>query len=166
MMNRPPTIFVVLMALIITVSFNIPQVNINPVTTYNSYINSNNINNNHYSNANNHFTCNLPSAASGNTNVNINMLKPAQPSFDYYTLAQQWPPGVCKKEPHKCKRIPRRFTIHGLWPSNTIQLHPRECIKPSSFDFGKVSLPQFSLNFTIFFILFFYCERIKSQPLD
>jgi ribonuclease I len=160
MMNQPPMILVALMALIITVSFNIPQLNINPVTTYNNYINSNNF-------VTTYFTCNLPSASgNNNNNMNINMINLAQPSFDYYTLAQQWPPGVCKKEPHKCKRIPRRFTIHGLWPSNTIQLHPRECIKPSSFDFGKVSLPQFSLNFTIFFILFFYCERIKSQPLD
>ncbi|GAU24358.1 hypothetical protein TSUD_390670 [Trifolium subterraneum] len=62
----------------------------------------------------------------------------AQPAaFDHYTLAQQWPAGVCKSSTFKCiNPIPSSFTIHGLWPSNKLSPHPRKC--SPSFDHTKI----------------------------
>lgn len=63
----------------------------------------------------------------------------AQPSFNHYTFAQQWPPSVCINSHKRCtNQIPSTFTIHGLWPSNAVPLHPRNCIIPSSFDFNRI----------------------------
>ncbi|CAN0902264.1 Ribonuclease S-1, partial [Linum grandiflorum] len=43
-------------------------------------------------------------------------------SVDYYTLALQWPRGVCTNTLFRpCRPVlPRTFTIHGYWPSNRI----------------------------------------------
>ena len=39
--------------------------------------------------------------------------------WDHFIFAQQWPKGYCDS-PHpgtrKCRIIPEKFVIHGLWP--------------------------------------------------
>nr|AAK15435.1 self-incompatibility ribonuclease [Petunia axillaris] len=43
-------------------------------------------------------------------------LSPVYGSFDQLQLVLTWPPSFCHEK--SCNRIPRNFTIHGLWPDN------------------------------------------------
>ncbi|KAI5640288.1 hypothetical protein M9H77_00237 [Catharanthus roseus] len=50
--------------------------------------------------------------------------------LDYFKLVMQWPHGFCVPK-SKCSRIPDKFTIHDLWPTNiTTQL--QYCLKRNS----------------------------------
>ncbi|CAN1169137.1 Intracellular ribonuclease LX [Linum perenne] len=47
-------------------------------------------------------------------------------AFDFYRLALQWPPGVCKTA--ICNRpVPPAFTVHGMWPTYKYRPDPRRC---------------------------------------
>nr|BAJ24848.1 Self-incompatibility ribonuclease precursor [Petunia x hybrida] len=43
-------------------------------------------------------------------------LSPVYGAFDQIQLVLTWPPTYCHEK--HCNRIPRNFTIHGLWPDN------------------------------------------------
>ena len=41
--------------------------------------------------------------------------------FDYFYLVFRWPKSFCTRGTVSCwPQIPDRFTVHGLWPQNTI----------------------------------------------
>jgi len=105
-----------------------------------------------------------------NIHNNQNMPTLPQPLFNHYTLAQQWPPSACKKSHKRCtNQIPRNFTIHGLWPSNAVPLHPRNCIIPSSFDSNRVSSSQSSviiLCILLYMLLSVFCFVFTLQQIQ
>lgn len=77
--------------------------------------------------------------------------------FQYWTIAQFWPPGYCAARnvclASKAKLL--KFTIHGLWPSNYPRMpHPSWC-SHTPLDVSLVSL-YFLL---IYFILILYLEN-------
>ena len=48
--------------------------------------------------------------------------------WDHFIYAQQWPKGYCDS-PHtgtrKCRIVPEKFVIHGLWPQKENGTHPK-----------------------------------------
>jgi len=67
------------------------------------------------------------------------MISNAAP-YDYYKLAQQWPPTFCST--NVCKpgyEHEKTFKIHGLWPANNTGPQPRACDGATSLP-SKVSM--------------------------
>ncbi|CAI0446358.1 unnamed protein product [Linum tenue] len=49
-------------------------------------------------------------------------------NFDFFYLVMQWPPAFCNQPGARCKpRIPRTFTIHGMWPQTNSGGSPQDC---------------------------------------
>ncbi|QCD92626.1 ribonuclease T2 [Vigna unguiculata] len=49
-------------------------------------------------------------------------------AFDHWTVAETWPAGFCSAIPCNAGKAKlRKFTIHGLWPSNYTNPQPRTC---------------------------------------
>ncbi|GKA36286.1 extracellular ribonuclease LE [Tanacetum coccineum] len=55
-----------------------------------------------------------------------------------YTLAVQWPPGVCSGKDDTCKipKVPTQFKIHGLWP----EYSPKDPPTPKTFDINLLGV--------------------------
>lgn len=64
-------------------------------------------------------------------------------SFDYFTLAFQWPITYCSDKKSNCyqKHI---WTIHGLWPSNKNRRNPDYC--NNTFDGSQITTIEKSLD--------------------
>ncbi|XP_017984521.1 PREDICTED: ribonuclease 3-like [Theobroma cacao] len=54
------------------------------------------------------------------------LLVSATSEFDFYKLSLMWPPSVCNTGMECIPKIPKMFTIHGLWPqyANDIPVPP------------------------------------------
>ncbi|CAJ1967881.1 unnamed protein product [Sphenostylis stenocarpa] len=76
--------------------------------------------------------------------------------FDYWMIAQTWPPGFCMHE--QCAATvpkPYKFTVHGLWPSTYRWSPPLQCttekldnstIKPIDGELERVWPSYFGKN--------------------
>ncbi|KAL4234457.1 Ribonuclease T2 [Mactra antiquata] len=71
----------------------------------------------------------------------------SQTEWDYFTLAQSWPPGNCidaKREHHVCntshidERI-KTWTVHGLWPSAMGSKGPSFCDNTTKFNATQIN---------------------------
>jgi hypothetical protein len=77
--------------------------------------------------------------------------------YDFFMMAMQWPPAVCRPKHAKCVKSPgSHFTIHGLWPQNHTDPQPRACSKrvrnPPNFITKMVSIYIFeAFEFELWF---------------
>nr|GEX23617.1 RNA-directed DNA polymerase, eukaryota, reverse transcriptase zinc-binding domain protein [Tanacetum cinerariifolium] len=77
------------------------------------------------------------------TNCGPDILFPPPSKVTSYTLAVQWPPGVCSGNSGvTCliKPVPTEFTIHGLWPD------PDDAPSTETFDANKIATLTSELN--------------------
>jgi ribonuclease I len=75
-------------------------------------------------------------------------------SYDYFIIAQQWPPSLCRTNADGCEREPvEAFRMHGVWPANKNGDQVTDCGQAQPFDGEKVSLSLYSPFFMNIFVL-------------
>jgi len=82
-------------------------------------------------------------------------------AFDHWTVAETWPAGFCSAIPCNAGKAKlRKFTIHGLWPSNYTNPQPRTCssqvlqISEVRFPFKFMLLERWYIGKNIIRLLF------------
>lgn len=59
-------------------------------------------------------------------------------AFDYFLLAVQWPVSYCLSTTCKIPGDPRKWTIHGLWPTTPTTPYPAYC-EPVTYSASAIS---------------------------